>query len=188
MGELLRQIRPRVGVPLIAAGGIGDSASIRDAQSAGADVIACGTAFLAAEEADVHPVYLTRLIEAEPADTVLTTLFDGGWPHAPHRVIINPTYATWQAAGRPAPGSRPGEGEPVATRGGHRVLRYDDSQPTRDTVGDAALMALYAGTSVRAIRGPEPAAAIVKRLAARLWSEPHAGASFRNTGPAQGLN
>jgi nitronate monooxygenase len=76
--ELLRQIRPQVNLPLVAAGGIADPASIRAARSAGADAIACGTAFLAAEEADVHPIYLDRLIEAASADTVLTTLTTAG--------------------------------------------------------------------------------------------------------------
>jgi nitronate monooxygenase len=166
--ELLRRIRPQVDVPIVAAGGIGDPASIREARNAGADAIACGTAFLAANEADVHPAYLDRLIEAEPADTVLTDLFDGGWPDAPHRVIRNDTHAAWEAAGKPEHGRRPGEGEPVASRAGHQVVRYDDSQPTRDTVGDVPQMAMYAGTSVRAVNRRESAAAIVERLAAPL--------------------
>jgi nitronate monooxygenase len=168
LGELLQEIRPQTNLPLIAAGGIGDSASIRDARQAGADTIACGTVFLAAEEANVHPIYLDRLLEAGPADTVLTNLFDGGWPDAPHRVLVNPTFTTWERAGRPEPGNRPGEEEPVASRAGHKVMRYDDSQPTRDTVGDVAQMAMYAGTSVRAVNQREPAAAIIKRLRAEL--------------------
>jgi len=166
LGELLRRIRPQVDVPIVAAGGIGDPESIREARGAGADAIACGTAFLAAEEADVHPDYLDRLIEAEPADTVLTNLFDGGWPDAPHRVIRNDTLAAWEAAGKPKPGQRPGEKEPIAARAGHHVIRYDDSQPTRDTVGDVTQMAMYAGTSVRAVIRREPAAAIVERFTA----------------------
>jgi nitronate monooxygenase len=169
LGELLQEIRPQTNLPLIAAGGIGDPASVKEARSAGADAIACGTVFLAADEADVHPIYLECLIKAGPADTVLTNLFDGGWPDAAaHRVIANPTFAAWERAGRPQPGNRPGEGEPVASRAGHQVIRYDDAQPTRDTVGDVAQMAMYAGTSVRAVNQREPAAAIIKRLSAEL--------------------
>jgi nitronate monooxygenase len=168
LGELLRQIRPQVNLPLVAAGGIADPASIRGARSAGADAIACGTAFLAAEEANVHPIYLERLIEAEPADTVLTTLFDDGWPNAPHRVIRNHTIAAWEAAGKPERGSRPGEGERVASRAGKQLFRYDEAQPTRNTVGEVALMAMYAGTSVRAVTRREPAPAIVQRISAHL--------------------
>jgi hypothetical protein len=53
----------------------------------------------------------------------------------------------------------------VASRAGRQIIRYDDAQPTRDITGDVALMAMYAGTSVRAVSRREPAAAIVERLA-----------------------
>ena len=48
-------------------------------------------------------------------DTVYTTLFDLGWPEAPHRVLRNTAFAQWEAAGRPARGQRPGEGTIVGT-------------------------------------------------------------------------
>ena len=164
LAELLREIAPAVRVPVVAAGGIADAAGVEAARDAGAAAVACGTVFLAAEEADAHPVYVDRLIAAEAADTTLTTVFDGGWPDAPHRVLRNATVAAWEAAGMPARGHRPGEGEPVASRRGRPVLRYDDAQPTRDTVGDVGLMALYAGTSVRGVDRRRPAASIVERL------------------------
>ena len=124
--------------------------------------------FLAAEEANVHPAYLDSLIVSDAADTVLTTAFDGGWPDAPHRVIRNDTIDAWERAGMPERGRRPGEGERVASRKGRPVLRYDDAQPTRDTDGDVRLMAMYAGTSVSAVKEQEPARQIVERLASGL--------------------
>ena len=60
--ELLREVRPRVQVALVAAGGIADSTSLKEARDAGADAVADGTVFLASHEADVHPTYLDRLI------------------------------------------------------------------------------------------------------------------------------
>lgn len=165
LSELLPEIRSQVDASLIAAGGISDPESVTLARRAGADAVACGTVFLAAQEADVHPVYLDRLIAAEAEDTVLTTAFDGGWPDAPHRVLRNTTLDAWQAAGSPPRGERPGENEPIASRAGHHVIRYDDSQPTRDTTGEIEQMAMYAGTSVRAIKQTESAATIVSRLA-----------------------
>jgi nitronate monooxygenase len=162
--ELLRAVRPEVSIPLVAAGGIADARSIRDARGSGADAVACGSVFLAADEANVHPSYLKGLIAAGPADTTLTTAFDGGWPDAPHRVIRNATLDGWEAAGMPTRGLRPGEGEPVAYRNGRPILRYDHAQPTRDTVGDVEMMAMYAGTSIRAVERHEPAENIVKRL------------------------
>jgi nitronate monooxygenase len=164
LAELLREVASAVRIPVVAAGGIADAPGVEAALAAGAAAAACGTVFLAAEEADVHPVYVDRLLAAGAADTTLTTVFDGGWPDAPHRVIRNDTVTTWESAGEPARGDRPGEGEAVASRRGRPVLRYDDAQPTRDTVGDVGLMALYAGTSVRAVDHRRPAASIVERL------------------------
>ena len=163
--ELLREIRPAVHIPLVAAGGIADTRARDDAREAGADAVACGSVFLAAEEADVHPVYLDHLIASTAAQTTITTAFDGGWPDAPHRVIRNDTVAAWEAAGTPERGRRPGESDRVASRNGQPVRRYDYAQPTRNTIGDVSLMAMYAGTSVEAINRPEPAARIVERLA-----------------------
>lgn len=162
--ELLREIRPQVSVPLVAAGGVANAADCEEARDAGADAVACGTVFLAADEADVHPSYLGRLIESAAANTVLTTAFDGGWPDAPHRVIRNDTVDGWENAGMSERGRRSGEGEQIASRNGRPILRYDDAQPTRDTHGDVLLMAMYAGTSVRGITERESALRIVKRL------------------------
>jgi nitronate monooxygenase len=78
--QLLRDMQVEVELPIVAAGGIADRESAQAAMTAGADAVACGTTFLAAGEADVHPAYLERLLRAAATDTVLTTIFDGGWP------------------------------------------------------------------------------------------------------------
>ena len=110
--ELVREMRSVLELPIVAAGGIA-GVTARAALEAGADAVACGTAFLVAHEADVHPAYLDRLLQAAKTDTVLTTVFDVGWPDAPHRVLRNDTYATWESAGRLTRGARHGEGEVV---------------------------------------------------------------------------
>ena len=166
--ELLRELRASVRVPLLAAGGIGDAAAAAEALAEGAQGIACGTVFLAAAEANVHPHYLDRLIQAERTDTALTRAFDGGWADAPHRVIRNSTLAAWEAAGGPTDGRRPNEGRIVATRDGVPIVLYDDAQPTRATSGDVEAMAMYAGMSVDRITREEPAAEIAARLATYL--------------------
>jgi NAD(P)H-dependent flavin oxidoreductase YrpB (nitropropane dioxygenase family) len=166
--QLVGQLRSQIGIPLVAAGGLADAASIRDALDSRADAVACGTAFLAANEANVHATYLDRLIRASADDTTLTTTFDGGWPSAPHRVVRNETVDLWEAAGMPDHGSRPGEGDLLATRNGKPVLRYEFAQPTKETTGDVAQMALYAGTSIDAVNRAEPAANITGRLISSL--------------------
>jgi nitronate monooxygenase len=143
--ELLPRVRRAVAAPIVAAGGIADPAAARRAIDAGADAVACGTAFLAAREADVHEDYRRRLFAAVAGDTVLTSLFEVGWPDAPHRVLRNSTFERWVEAGRPAPGERPGEGDEVAVGNGRAIVRYADAQPTRDTIGDVEAMPMYAG-------------------------------------------
>jgi len=159
---LLAEVRRAVSLPLFAAGGIADPTSARAAIAAGAAVVVMGTRFVASDECDAHPGYKARLLEAESHDTVLTELFDVGWP-APHRVLRNSTYERWEAAGSPPAGQRPGEGETVAPG----VPRYAINLPLSDLEGgDVEAMAMYAGQGVGVIDAVEPAAAIVERFGA----------------------
>jgi nitronate monooxygenase len=160
---LLAEVRRAVSLPLLAAGGIADAASARAALAAGASAVVMGTRFVASDECDAHPQYKGRLLAAEGRDTVLTELFDVGWP-APHRVLRNSTYELWLAAGRPPAGQRPREGENVA----EGVPRYAVNLPLSSTGGEVEAMAMYAGQGVGAIDAVEPAAAIVERFASDL--------------------
>ena len=162
--ELVREMRSTIQLPIVAAGGIASASSARAALDAGADAVACGTGFLVSIEADVHPIYRERLLHAAATDTVLTGLFDVGWPDAPHRVIRSETYATWEAAGCPPVGARSGEGEIVGSRAGSSIVRYSDAQPTSATEGDIDAMALYAGTSVGHVRQRTTAQHITKTI------------------------
>ncbi len=67
--QLIRQLRQRLSLPLIAAGGMSDGRSLQAAFSAGADGIAAGSAYLAATEADVHPTHRTRVLEGSGSET-----------------------------------------------------------------------------------------------------------------------
>jgi nitronate monooxygenase len=157
-----------VDVPVIAAGGIAGGDGGRAAMAAGAAGIAMGTRFVATLEADVHPEYAERLVLAGRDATVLTGLFDGGWPGAAHRVLRNSTHAAWEAAGRPASGERPGEGETVAEIDGVAIPRYSADEPRRATTGDIEAMCLYAGCGVGLVAAVEPAADVVARAGRAL--------------------
>lgn len=165
---LVRKIRAAVALPIVAAGGIADAVAARTAIAAGAQAVACGSAFLAASEADVNPRYLARLLAAKASDTQMTGVFDIGWPHAPHRVIRNRTVTDWEQAGCPQPGTRPGEGEVIATRRGTPIVRYSDAQPTTQTEGDIDAMALYAGHSVEHLHEVASAQSITRNIADSL--------------------
>jgi nitronate monooxygenase len=163
---LLVEVRRAVSLPLLAAGGIGDPAAARAALAGGAAAVVMGTRFVASDESDAHGDYKTRLTEALGEDTVLTDLFDVGWPESPHRVLRNSTYARWEAAGRPPSGERPGEGDELADD----ILRYASNLPSTGVEGEVEAMAMYSGQSVGSISTVEPAAAIVERFAAALRS------------------
>jgi nitronate monooxygenase len=102
-------------VPVIAAGGIADGRGLAAALALGAAGAWLGTRFVASEEAGLHPAYKARIAAAVETDTVYSSVFDVGWPNAPHRTLQNSTIRLWQDAGSPASGARPGEGEAVAT-------------------------------------------------------------------------
>lgn len=154
-------------LPVLAAGGISDGRGVAAVLALGAVAAWMGTRFLVTEEADVHPRYRARLLGAVETDPVHSRVFDGGWPDAPHRTLRNGTLGAWEAAGRPAPGSRPGEGQVVArTRTGREVLRYTSDLPTTAVADDGAEeMALYAGQGVALCSTTQPAAAVVAGIA-----------------------
>lgn len=155
-------------LPVIAAGGIATGADIADALARGAQAASLGTRFVASTEADAFRDYKQRIVDAAASDTVMTQLFDIGWPNANHRVIRNATYDRWEAAGRPASGARPGEQQEVGELklGEHRVLlqRYTVIPPLSGFDGDLEAMALYAGESVERIKDVAPTTELVARL------------------------
>jgi nitronate monooxygenase len=165
---LVAAVVDAVDVPVIAAGGIGDGRGVAAALALGASGAWLGTRFLLAEEAPIHDDYRRRLVEAHEEDAVwLPDVFDRGWEKAPHRVLRNSTVEAWEAAGRPAPGARPGEGEAVARRAdGSDVVRYSSALPLTSYEGDVEALSLWAGQSVGIVHDVAPAAEIVGRLVA----------------------
>jgi len=153
-------VHPR---PVLAAGGIADGRGLVAALALGATGVMMGTRFLASEEARVHPAYRDGVLGASETDTVYSQLFDIGWPDAPHRTLRNTTVAAWEEAGRPGPGSRPGEGEVVASGpDGGPVPRYSDVIPLPETTGSVEALALYMGQSAGLVTRVQPAAEIVE--------------------------
>lgn len=153
-------------LPVAAAGGIADGRGLAAVLALGAQAGFIGTRFLAATEADAHKDYRARVLAAEGADTVYSTLYDGGWPDAPGRVLRTPTVAAWEAAGRPGPGARPGEGDVVAEAPYGAVGRYLAMTARGDITGDIAALPLWAGQGVGLVRREEPAATIVAGIVA----------------------
>jgi NAD(P)H-dependent flavin oxidoreductase YrpB (nitropropane dioxygenase family) len=156
-------------VPVLASGGIGDGAGIARALRLGAQGVSMGTRFVASEEAYVHALYKQRVTESRAEDTYYGTLFDVWWPDAPHRVLKAKTYQEWDAAGRPPPGERPGEGEAIGTfhlpwGAEFQWPRYASGMLIPDFEGDPELAPMWAGESVGEINEVKPAGEIVRDL------------------------
>jgi nitronate monooxygenase len=125
-----------------------------------------GTRFLASQEADVHPVYKQKVLQAAETETVYSSVFDSGWPNAPHRTLRNSTFTNWEASGSPLSGARPGEGEEIALwTVGMPITRYSPALPGPEVTGEVEAMVLYAGQSTGLVSRLQSAHDIVKEVA-----------------------
>jgi NAD(P)H-dependent flavin oxidoreductase YrpB (nitropropane dioxygenase family) len=155
-------------VPVVAAGGIADGRGLAAVLALGAAGAWLGTRFLMSEEAGALPAYLARLRDGRETDTVYSELFDGGWPDAPHRTLRNNLINAWEAAGRPGPGARAGEGDVVGrTAAGDPISRYQSVSPGEGFEGDVEELPLWAGQSVGALHDVQPAGEIVRAIVAQ---------------------
>ena len=153
-------------IPVVAAGGIGDGRGLAAVLMLGASAGWLGTRFVMSAEAAALPAYRDRLAAADATSTVHSSVFDGGWPDAPHRTLRNSTIEMWEAAGRPPVGERPGEGETIGSwSDGKLIQRYGSDAPRLGATGDVEAMSMYAGQSVGLVHDVRPAGEIVRQLA-----------------------
>ncbi len=153
-------------LPLIAAGGISDGASMAAALLRGADAVWCGTRFLASKEADAHEGYKQRVLKAKAGGTVITAVFGPEWPGQPLRALINEAVRT--SAGREDEALAEAQGQMIGTTvlGGQAmpVPRYSAILPTRAFDADLEWACLTAGETAANIQSIESAADIIKNM------------------------
>jgi len=154
-----------LGIPYLCAGGIGDGSDYGPFARRGASGCLCGTLFVATEESDAHPRYKARLVAAGADDTVVTSLFDIGWPARRHRVLRN---TLTERGGPPLPAQF--VARTVVAGVGHPVPRYSAMVPTASTTGPVDDMALYAGLSAARVRDVVSARERVERFMAEFAS------------------
>jgi NAD(P)H-dependent flavin oxidoreductase YrpB (nitropropane dioxygenase family) len=154
LGEALGAI----GVPVLAAGGIGTGRALAAVLAAGADGARMGTRFVVAAESDAHPRYVAALIAARPGDTVCDRTFISGWD-APGRVLRACAEAAEAFAGEVVGAVPSLDGSRVALR------RFEPNTITRGVTGAVEAMPLWAGESVGGVTRAQPAAEIVREVA-----------------------
>jgi NAD(P)H-dependent flavin oxidoreductase YrpB (nitropropane dioxygenase family) len=155
-------------VPVVAAGGIADARGLVAALALGAEGAVLGTRFLATPEANAHPQYKQKLLEAVETDTVRTILFGHGWPNAPHRTLRTRFVEQWLGNEARAQESR--ADEPVIGRTSLAdreipIQRFMSLPPSNRVTGDTESMALLAGQTVGLVKEIKSAATIVRELA-----------------------
>ena len=138
-----------VDVPVIAAGGLADGASLAAALAWGAQGIWLGTRFIATEEAGAHQNYKAKIVDTGSSGTVVTRAHSG----KPCRLIRNSFTDYWtdhEDEVKPYPKQALEVGNPASTRG-----RLE---------GDAEGGVLPAGQSVGVIRNVAPAGEVVREI------------------------
>ena len=152
-------------VPVVAAGGLADGRGLAAALALGASAGWFGTRFVMSVEAPALPRYRELLAGAAETATLYSSVFDIGWPNAPHRTLRNPTTDAWEAAGRPAPGRRPGEGDVIARwSDGTEIVRYSSSSASEGVIGAVDELSLWAGQSVGLVSDVRPAGDLVRSI------------------------
>lgn len=157
--ELVAELRDKLPTAcLVAAGGIGSPAEARQAVAAGADGVLLGTAFVVARESRAHAHFKEAVTAADAVDTVITDVYEIGWPGRRHRVLA--TSVTSDPA-QPAKfiGKTVVEGKP------YLVPRFSSAVPTDTTTGRIEEMAMYCGLSCSAVSGAPSAAEVVAEFA-----------------------
>ncbi|WP_371524729.1 nitronate monooxygenase [Streptomyces sp. NBC_01283] len=154
---------------LVASGGIGSPEEAERALAAGADGVLLGTAFVVAHESRAHARFKSAVTGADEADTVITDVYEIGWPGRRHRVLATSVTADPEQPTKFI-GKTVVEGKP------YLVPRFSSAVPTEATSGRIEEMALYCGQSCGAISGEVPAAGVVATFAQVL-----SGAAFVKT-------
>jgi nitronate monooxygenase len=132
-----------------------------------------GTRFVATTESGAHPAYKEAIVQASGGDTVLTDEYRTMWPseEADARVL-RAAVERAQTLSADAPVGTMTVGPMTLD-----IPRFGVPPPTTTAQGEVTAMAMYAGESVASIHAIEPAAEVVRRIAA--------DAEFHLRAPAQ---
>jgi len=155
LNELLRET-VGLGVPVIAAGAIGDREAVRRVLGAGAVAAQVGTALLLSDEAGTNAAHRSALRDPRFTDTIVTNCFSGRYA----RSLANDFTARYDAVA------------PLGYPQLHQIT--GPIRAAAVAAGDAESTSLWAGTAWRDISAG-PAAQIVAALSGRNQASRPAG-------------
>jgi nitronate monooxygenase len=148
---LLPQVIRAVRVPVIAAGGIADSAGVQAALALGAAAVQIGTSYLLCPEAKTTPLHRAALRSDAARHTALTNIFTG----RPARGIVNRVVAE---VGPMAPGA---PAFPLA------ATAITPLRTKAESRGDSGFSPLWSGQNATGCR-EIPAAELTRQLASTI--------------------
>ena len=127
--------------PVLAAGGIANRHDVETVMSMGASGVLAGTAFVACEESNAHPLYKQKIVEATVDDTEYRTSYSFGWKYGtPHRVM--PNRDRWNFLRFIGGGARiidkPKMAEKLSLYAGQGVGKIDRVMPASERVAELA--------------------------------------------------
>jgi enoyl-[acyl-carrier protein] reductase II len=147
--SLLQQVRARVDVPIVAAGGIVDGRGMAGAFALGAEGVMMGTRFMSSAESPVHENWKQAI-----ADTDVTLSIDPGIPNQRMRVVRNDLS---EAVAR---GDVDPKGNPYA---GPFMEAFRDGRLDKAMVG--------CGESASLVERVRPVAEIIDETVTGFWQE-----------------
>ncbi|WP_433616017.1 nitronate monooxygenase [Dactylosporangium sp. CA-139114] len=177
--DLVRAVLGVVGLPVIAAGGVGTADDVTAALEAGAQAVMVGTALLRTDESGASAVHKAALAEAaeragraaageEPALAPTAEADDGGLVGAGMWSTVD-TVLTRAFSGRPARALRNGfvERHHASAPSGYPAVHYLTAPLRRAAAqaGDAERVNLWAGTGFRFAEGGSAGAALERLVA-----------------------
>lgn len=127
--------------PLLAAGTIATADDLIALEPLGVSGAVCGTLFIGTWESDAHIDYKRKVLKSYSKDTVITQLFESGWPGRKHRVLHT------ELLDKPAPLPARFIATSHVYGAQHVIPRYAAAVPLRETRGRVEEMALYCGMS-----------------------------------------
>ena len=135
-------------LPVAAAGGIADGRGLVAALALGAQAVWCGTAFLFADEVNLHPQHREQLDVGRSEDFVVSRVFTG----KPSRTFHNDVHRIWATAGL----------DPLTLP--HQKVLMEDFLDAARQAGRLDICGNPAGQVAGMLKGTRPAARIVSDM------------------------